>query len=251
MRTVIKIASVVTVLLGLLHTYFAIFCHYMDVENLWFLGSGIAIILVGLLNFVALSKGGSKPALAIALIASLILCGMFVYAIPILKNAQVYIGVVVFLITTIGFAVELAKSRRNATKQKTHSDSIIEPDTLSSTKTIPMLRIFDKAKAIEFYINWLGFSVDWEHSFSEGKPPIYMQISKSEIVLHLTEHHGDCTPGSKVYIECSGLSNYHRNLLEKKYEYNAPGLEIAPWKALCMEVIDPFGNKLLFSESQK
>ncbi|MBS1773077.1 MAG: VOC family protein [Bacteroidetes bacterium] len=118
------------------------------------------------------------------------------------------------------------------------------------TKTIPMLRIFDKSKAIEFYVNWLGFSIDWEHTFSEGKPPVYMQVSKSGIVIHLTEHHGDCTPGGKVYIECKGLQSYHKKLIDKRYAYNAPGLETAPWKSLCMEVVDPFGNKLLFSEAQ-
>lgn len=29
--------------------------------------------------------------------------------------------------------------------------------------TIPILRIFDYQKAIEFYIDWLGFEIVWEH----------------------------------------------------------------------------------------
>lgn len=61
-----------------------------------------------------------------------------------------------------------------------------------------MLRIFDYAKAIEFYIDWLGFKIDWE-----DKPehrPVYLQVSKDDISLHLTEHHDDCCPGSKVFI---------------------------------------------------
>jgi hypothetical protein len=30
-------------------------------------------------------------------------------------------------------------------------------------RAIPILRIFDIAKALEFYLDYLGFKVDWEH----------------------------------------------------------------------------------------
>ena len=116
---------------------------------------------------------------------------------------------------------------------------------------IPLLRIFDIAKAREFYVDWLGFTIDWEHRFEENFP-VYMQVSKDNIRLHLTEHHGDCCPGSKVYIEfAGGLTAYHSLLKEKDYRYMKPGLQKAPWNALTMEVIDPFGNKLLFAEDLK
>jgi len=32
----------------------------------------------------------------------------------------------------------------------------------------PILRIFDKAK--EFYVDFLGFKVDWEHRFEDDLP---------------------------------------------------------------------------------
>src|ERR1700712_4806428 len=116
---------------------------------------------------------------------------------------------------------------------------------------IPVLRIFDIAKTKEFYIDWLGFTIDWEHRFGDNFP-VYMQVSKDNIKLHLTEHHGDCTPGSKVFIEfAGGLTAYHSLLKEKDYRYMKPGLETAPWNAITMEVIDPVGNRLLFSEAIK
>lgn len=115
-------------------------------------------------------------------------------------------------------------------------------------KVIPIFRIFDIPKSIEFYVEWLGFKVDWEHRFDDDSP-LYMQVSQGFIVLHLSEHHGDACPGSKAFVEFSGLKEYHQLLLAKGYKYNTPGLDIAPWNALCMEVIDPFGNKLLFSEA--
>ena len=45
------------------------------------------------------------------------------------------------------------------------------------TKVVPVLRIFDYAKTIEFYVDWLGFTIDWEHCFGDNSP-LYMQVSK-------------------------------------------------------------------------
>ncbi len=116
-------------------------------------------------------------------------------------------------------------------------------------EVIPILRIFDFEKALEFYVEWLGFTIDWKHTLHEGAP-IYLQISGHGMLLHLSEHHGDCSPGAKVFINCSGLRKFHERLKEKKYKYNNPGLEKAPWKGLCLEVSDPFHNKLLFNENE-
>jgi len=54
-------------------------------------------------------------------------------------------------------------------------------------RTVPTLRIFDEAKAREFYVDFLGFAIDWEHRFEDGLP-LYMQLSKDDCVLHLSEH---------------------------------------------------------------
>jgi catechol 2,3-dioxygenase-like lactoylglutathione lyase family enzyme len=64
-------------------------------------------------------------------------------------------------------------------------------------QTIPIFRMFDLAKAKDFYVEWLGFTVDWEHQFEENTP-IYMQVSRDNLILHLSEHHGDCCPGAKI-----------------------------------------------------
>lgn len=112
----------------------------------------------------------------------------------------------------------------------------------------PIFRIFDYAKAIEFYVDWLGFTIDWEDKPKDG--PIYMQVSLQGVVLHLSEHHGDCTPGARIHIEdFAGLKEYHKQLIDKNYKYYRPGLEKASWnsKALTMEVGDPFGNRLTFT----
>jgi catechol 2,3-dioxygenase-like lactoylglutathione lyase family enzyme len=114
------------------------------------------------------------------------------------------------------------------------------------TQTIPILRIFDVQKAKEFYVEYLGFSIDWEHRFEPGLP-LYMQISRDGLVLHLSEHHGDACPGSTVYVWMNGIDNLHEELHAKNYGYLRPGVVSQPW-ARVMELTDPFGNRLRLGE---
>jgi catechol 2,3-dioxygenase-like lactoylglutathione lyase family enzyme len=114
------------------------------------------------------------------------------------------------------------------------------------TQVIPVLRSFDAAKAREFYLDWLGFQLDWQHGGADT--PSYWQISRAGVLLHLSAHHGDACPGAKVLIECAGLKDFHRSLLAKQYKYNRPGLETEEWRAQTVTVHDPFGNRLVFFE---
>lgn len=117
----------------------------------------------------------------------------------------------------------------------------------------PILRIFDYQKAVDHYVYWLGFSIDWEHRFEEDSP-VYMQVSRGDIVLHLSEHSGDGTPGTKVFIDdFTGLTAYHKELLDKKYKYNRPGISTPFYDehALEVAVIDPFHNQLIFVERNR
>ena len=112
---------------------------------------------------------------------------------------------------------------------------------------IPLMRIFSVEKAKQFYIDYLGFTVDWEHRF-EPALPLYMQVSRRGLRLHLTEHHGDCTPGAKIFVEMTGVALLHAELAARSYSYLRPGLERAPWGATTLTVTDPFMNRILFSE---
>jgi catechol 2,3-dioxygenase-like lactoylglutathione lyase family enzyme len=115
------------------------------------------------------------------------------------------------------------------------------------TRTIPTLRIFDVAKAKEFYLEFLGFRVDFEHRF-EPALPLFMQISLGDITLYLSEHYGDCSPGARIVIETTGLAAYHAGLAAKNYNYARPGLVDQPWGATTMTIADPFYNHIQFSE---
>lgn len=118
---------------------------------------------------------------------------------------------------------------------------------LAHSRTVPILRSFDEAKAREFYVDFLGFAVDWTHRFEPGLP-LYMQVSRDGIVFHLSEHHGDATPGSHVRVEVAGLRAFHEDLTAKRYRNNRPGLERPPWGGLEMTVTDPAGNRITFAE---
>ncbi len=112
---------------------------------------------------------------------------------------------------------------------------------------IPIFRFFDYRKAVEFYVDWLGFTIAWEHQF-EPETPVYMEVHREGIRLHLSEHHGDATPGSKALVEWSDVRAYCAWLSAKQYKYYRPGAEETFWNALAMDVTDPFGNHLTFYE---
>lgn len=118
---------------------------------------------------------------------------------------------------------------------------------MKAEKVIPVLRIFDYDKAVDFYVNWLGFTINFEHVFHDGAPK-YIEVEKDGITFHLSEHHGDGTPGSHVFIWCDGVEEYYKEIINKKYTYNKPGLEKTFYEALSFIVNDPFNNKISFNE---
>jgi hypothetical protein len=110
---------------------------------------------------------------------------------------------------------------------------------------IPVLRFFDEAKMREFYLGFLGFEVTFEFRF-EPETPLYLGVQRGDCLLHLSEHHGDGTPGSNVRIMTDALDAYHAELTAKRYKYYRPGIEMRPWGLREMTVQDPSGTRLTF-----
>ena len=111
----------------------------------------------------------------------------------------------------------------------------------------PILRIFDAAKAREFYVDYLGFRVDWEHRFAPDLP-LYLQVEREGCVLHLSEHHGDCCPGAAMRIGTDRLDALAAELAAKDYRHARPAIEAMPWGSRDLSVRDPFGNRLTFTD---
>jgi catechol 2,3-dioxygenase-like lactoylglutathione lyase family enzyme len=116
---------------------------------------------------------------------------------------------------------------------------------------VPVFRSYDYEKSVKFYVDWLGFKIDWQDVPPDG--PLYMQVSLDDIVLQLSGHHGDCSPGAKVMADKKDLKSFHETIITKHYKYMRPGLEVAPWDEnyLLVTVIDPSYNKIEFVEKIK
>jgi len=119
--------------------------------------------------------------------------------------------------------------------------------TIQFEDTIPIFRIFSLEKAREFYLDFLGFKLDWDASFSPNSP-LFMQVSRGGLAVRLSEHHGDATPGSHAYVTMTGVKDLHRELRDKNYRHNKPGLQQQEWGMTELTVIDPFGNRITFGE---
>jgi len=120
------------------------------------------------------------------------------------------------------------------------------PSAIPISSAIPVIRSFDSDRAQAFYIRYLGFRVDWEHRHADHLP-LYQQISRSGCLLHVSEHHGDATPGGRCFIPMQQLDAFHAELQAKDYPNLNPGIETVPW-GLQITLTDPFGNRLTFCE---
>lgn len=111
---------------------------------------------------------------------------------------------------------------------------------------IPVVRISSVEKAKEFYIDYLGFAFDWGCDSENHHLPLYAQISRSGVTLHLSEHHGNGSPGSEVFIRMSGLDAFHKELSSRNLH---PNINFTADDRREISLQDPFGNRLRFSEN--
>jgi hypothetical protein len=119
--------------------------------------------------------------------------------------------------------------------------------SLRAGRVIPILRIFSVEKAREFYLDYADFKLDWEHRFNPAAP-VYMQVSRDGLVLHLSEHHGDGSPGTRFQVEFRGVRELHAELSAKNYPYWRPGITKTFWGTDQLNLLDPFGNKIALCE---
>jgi catechol 2,3-dioxygenase-like lactoylglutathione lyase family enzyme len=117
---------------------------------------------------------------------------------------------------------------------------------MQAAAPIPVLRSFDAAKAREFYVDFLGFEVAFEHRFSPDLP-LYTGLRMGDCEIHLSEHHGDASPGAVLRIGVADVAAYAAALRDKGYGFARPSVKRQPYGMDDMVVADPFGNRLIFS----
>jgi uncharacterized glyoxalase superfamily protein PhnB len=125
----------------------------------------------------------------------------------------------------------------------------------AANATIPVLRIFSVDKALQFYVEFLGFSLDFGGPVEGEGTPFYGQITRCGTSVHLTEHQYDPSPGATILVWMSGLDALYAELDRRRREVPVwgpavwtPEIEEAPWGARVLTVGDPFGNHLRFNE---
>ena len=123
------------------------------------------------------------------------------------------------------------------------SASVITP---SFGPVYPILRMYDLEATRRFYVEYLGCVVDWQAG--GGDAPIYLQVSRGDLVLHLSSHHNDGTPGSVILIEIDDVDRLHHELARRDYPFGNPGVEEGPGDGRQLELIDPASNRLRFYE---
>jgi len=119
---------------------------------------------------------------------------------------------------------------------------------MTMKRVAPLLRIFDEKKAKEFYLDFLEFNLDFEHRHFENAP-LYLQVSKDNCTLLLSEHYGDGCSGCGIAIELDNIDEYQKLLIDKNYPYAKPGIQKMPWGSRNMTINDPFGNRLTFTDA--
>lgn len=123
---------------------------------------------------------------------------------------------------------------------------VVEPARATDPVDVrPILRIFDEPEAYAFYLDYLGFRLDWVHRFGDHSP-VYAQVSRGDVSLHLSGHHGDGSPGAGVLITVADVRALHAEITARPYPLN-PGVEEQDW-GLTLTVIDPFHNRITFHQ---
>ena len=110
----------------------------------------------------------------------------------------------------------------------------------------PILRSFDERRAKLFYVDFLGFEIEFEHRFEPGLP-LYMGLCKGACRTHLSEHYGDGTPGAAMRIPVDDVKAFARELREKNFENARPGEpQLMDWGSWETTIQDPASNRLTF-----
>ena len=115
-------------------------------------------------------------------------------------------------------------------------------DQNPAQRVMPTLRITDYVRSKQFYVDGLGFHVDWEHRFEPGFP-VFMQVSRDGLAFFLTEHQGDCPVGGLVHLYVRDVDAWFEELRQKRVRVHEPPNENLQGLR-SITVVDPDGNKL-------
>ncbi|WP_136518370.1 glyoxalase superfamily protein [Cellulomonas telluris] len=108
---------------------------------------------------------------------------------------------------------------------------------------VPVLRVADAPTAYAFYLDVLGCRLDWEHRFEPGLP-VYAQVTRGDLRLHLSEHPGDGGYGAVLWVPVADVAALVAQVRERTGGRQRPAVDLDAPGGPTAEVLDPFGNRL-------
>lgn len=112
-------------------------------------------------------------------------------------------------------------------------------------RVFPQLRMTNWERTRAFYVDGLGFTVDWEHQFEPGFP-VFAQLTRDGLSLFLTEHSGDCQRGGAAYFVVDDVDALFREIAGRGIQADEPPSD-SPWGTREMSIVDADGNRLRFA----
>jgi catechol 2,3-dioxygenase-like lactoylglutathione lyase family enzyme len=108
---------------------------------------------------------------------------------------------------------------------------------------IPTFRSTDWEISRPFYAK-LGFGVwfEWRHAVDF---PVYAGVERDGIWLHISEHTGDCEPGSAIAIQYEDVDGLHAEITANGLDADPP--QDQPWGDRAFNISDPDDNTITFS----
>lgn len=109
-------------------------------------------------------------------------------------------------------------------------------------QVFPTLRITDYARSKRFYVDGLGFRIDWEHRF-DVRDPVFVQLTRDGLSLYLSEHAGDGRPGGLVHLYVPDVDAWYAEIVSRGLAVEFPPRD-EPWGNRDLRIADPDGNQL-------
>ena len=100
-------------------------------------------------------------------------------------------------------------------------------------------------EAVGFYVDWLGFNLEWEWREAPGRPVI-MAISRDGVSLMLNEH-PDSPSASTLVLRVNDLGAFAEEWNSRRP--NSVTIDVGPpYEIPTVSLRDPFGNRLDFEQ---
>ena len=117
--------------------------------------------------------------------------------------------------------------------------------SIPDQRVIPAFRITNYARSKTYYLEQLGFELEWEHRF-EPHFPVFLSVARDGMRLYLSEHAGDCQVGGLVHFIIPDVAAWHREFQQRGARITDPPNNDLGF--LNITVTDPDGNQLRFME---